>query len=81
MDAYIEQLLAELYPDNPTLHDVVKNILDEPISDSVKARLLKPLQPEKYRPSPPPRKAKERKRKALEEEFDPIPQQKSLRSV
>ena len=63
-----------------TLHDVVQNILDEPIPDSVKARLLKPLQPGKYRPSPAPRKAKERKRKALEEEFDPIPRQKSSRS-
>ena len=88
MDEYIEQLLAEIYPDNPTLHDVVQNILDEPISDSVKARLLKPLQPGKYRPSPPPRvakqRAKERKRKALEEEFDPILAQvphKSLRSA
>ena len=23
MDEYIDQLLAEIYPDNPTLHDVV----------------------------------------------------------
>ena len=81
MEEYIEQLLAELYPDNPTLHEVLQSILDEPIPDSAKARLLKSLQPGKYRPSPPPRKAKERKRKALEEEFDPIPRQKSLRSV
>ena len=81
MDEYIEQLLAEIYPDNPTFHDVVQNILDEPIPKAVKARLLKPLQPGKYRPSPPPHKAKERKRKALEEEFDPIPRQKPLRSV
>ena len=87
MDEYIEQLLAEMPDNQSTLHDVVKNILDEPISDSVKARLLKPLQPGKYRPSPPPRvakqRAKERKRKALEEEFDPILAQvphKSLRS-
>ena len=88
MDEYIEQLLAEMPDNQSTLHDVVKNILDEPISDSVKARLLKPLQPGKYRPSPPPRvakqRAKERKRKALEEEFDPILAQvphKSLRSA
>ena len=80
-DEYIKQLLVELYPDNPTLHEVVQNILDEPIPDSAKARLLKPLQPGKYRPSPPPGKAKEWKRKALEEEFNPIPRQKSLRSV
>ena len=88
MDEYIEQLLAEMPDNQSTLHDVVKNILDEPVSDSVKARLLKPLQPGKYRPSPPPRvakqRAKERKRKALEEEFDPILAQvphKSLRSA
>ena len=68
-------------PDNPTLHDMVQNILDEPIPKAVKERLLKPLQPGKYRPSPPPHKAKERKRKAPEKDFDPIPRQKSLRSV
>ena len=79
MDEYIEQLLAEM-PES-TLHDVVKNILDEPIPEAVKGRLLKPLQPRKYRPSPPPRKAKERKRKAIEKEFDPIPRHKVLRSV
>ena len=79
MDEYIEQLLAEM-PES-TLHDVVKNILNEPIPEAVKGRLLKPLQPRKYRPSPPPRKAKERKRKAIEKEFDPIPRHKVLRSV
>ena len=79
MDEYIEQLLAEM-PDS-ALHDVVKNILDEPIPEAVKKRLLKPLQPRKYRPTPPPRKAKARKRKAIQEEFDPIPSHKVLRSV
>ena len=79
MDEYIEQLLAEI-PDS-TLQDVVKNILDEPIPEAVKRRLLKPLQPRKYRPIPPPRKAKARKRKAVQEEFDPIPSHKVLRSV
>ena len=79
MDKYIEQILAEM-PDS-TLHDVVKNILDEPIPEAVKRRLLRPLQPRKYRPIPPPRRAKERKRKAIEEEFDPIPRHKVLRSV
>ena len=79
LDEYIEQLLAEM-PDS-TLQDVVKNILDEPISEAVKRRLLKPLQPRKYRPIPPPRKAKARKRKAIQEEFDPIPSHKVLRSV
>ncbi|KAK3757404.1 hypothetical protein RRG08_033172 [Elysia crispata] len=79
MDEYIEQLLAEM-PES-TLHDVVKNILDEPIPEAVKRRLLKPLQPREYRPIPPPRKAKARKRKAIQEEFDPIPSHKVLRSV
>ncbi|KAK3790228.1 hypothetical protein RRG08_027443 [Elysia crispata] len=79
MDKYIEQILAEM-PDS-TLHDVVRNILDEPIPEAVKRRLLKPLQPKKYRPTPPPRKAKARKRKAIQEEFDPIPSHKVLRSV
>ena len=79
MDEYIEQLLAEM-PDS-ALHDVVQNILDEPIPEAVKRRLLKPLQPRKYRPIPPPRRAKERKRKAIEKEFDPIPRHKVLRSV
>ena len=79
MDEYIEQLLAEM-PDS-TLRNVIQNILDEPIPEAVKRRLLKPLQPRKYRPIPPPRKAKARKRKAIQEEFDPIPSHKVLRSV
>ena len=79
MDEYIEQILAEI-PDS-TLHDVVKNILDEPIPEAVKRRLLKPLQPRKYQPIPPPRRAKERKRKSIQEEFDPTPSHKVLRSV
>ena len=77
MDAYIEQLLAEM-PDS-ALRNVVKNILDEPIPEAVKRHLLKPLQPRKYRPIPPPRKAKARKRKAIQEEFDPIPSHKVYR--
>ena len=35
MDDYIEQLLAEMPDKKSTLHDVVQNILDEPIPDSV----------------------------------------------
>ena len=69
----IEQVLAEMPGKHLTLHDVVQNILDEPIPDSVKVRLLKPLQPGNYLPSPLPRKKKTAKRKAIEEEFDPIP--------
>ena len=72
MDDYIEQLLAEMADEKSTLHDVVQNILDEPIPDSVKGRLLKPLYPEKYRPPRPSPTWKDRKRKAIEEEFDPM---------
>ena len=71
MDEFIEQLLAEM-PAPAVLQDVVRNILDAPISEAVKKRLLKPLFPEAYRPTPPPRKARERKRKAIIEEFDPV---------
>ena len=73
MDEYIDQLLAEMPEKNSALHAVVQNILDEPIPHSVKGRLLKPLRPEKYRPSPAPRKKKAAKRKTIEEEYDPIP--------
>ena len=79
MDEYIEQILAEM--SDSALRDVVRNILDEPIPEAVKRRLLRPLQPRKYRPIPLPRRAKERKRKAIQEEFDPIPRQKVYRSV
>ena len=75
MDEYIEQLLAEM-PES-TLQDVVRNILDEPIPEAVKRRLLKPLLPRKYRPSPPPRRKKAAKRRAIAEEFDPIPHLKA----
>ena len=43
MDKYIDQLLAEIPDKNSALHHVVQNILDEPIPDFVKGRLLKPL--------------------------------------
>ena len=79
MDEYIEQLLAEM-PDS-AIRNVIQNILDEPIPEAVKRRLLKPLQPQKCRPIPPPRKAKARKSKAVQEEFDPIPSQKLLSSA
>ena len=41
MDEYIDQLIAEF----EALTAVVKNILDEPIPEVVKSRLLKPLRP------------------------------------
>jgi len=48
---------------------VVQNILDEPILEAVKKRLLKPLLP---RPIPPPRKRNVKKQKAMLHEFDPL---------
>ena len=77
MDEYIEQLLAEMQAP-AVLQDVVRNILDAPIPEAVKKRLLKPLLPEAYRPTPPPRKAHERKRKATIKEFDPVGKQPKM---
>ena len=79
MDDYIDQILAEM-PDLP-LYDVVKPIMDEPIPETIKACLLQPLRLGINRPARPPWKKIGRKRKAIDEEFDPIPRQKALRSV
>ena len=68
MDEYIEQLLAEMPGRQSTLHDVVRNIMDEPIPVAIKRRLLKPLMPGKPRPSRPTRTRKERKSRAILEE-------------
>ena len=63
-DEELELLLAELFEEEDTaLQDVVQNILDEPIPDAVKRRLLKPLQPRKYRPPPPPTQKEGRQEK------------------
>ena len=63
----------------PALHDDVQNILSELISEEVKRRLLKPLLPRNPRPVPPPHPSRRRKRKAIVEEFDPLP--KALRTT
>ena len=81
MDEYINQLLAEIADKNSALHHVVQNIMDEPIPDFVKGRLLKTLQPGNYRPSPAPRKKIAAKRKSIFEQFDPLPPQKAIRTV
>ena len=80
MDEYIDQLLAEMQMPEPA-QKVVKDILDEPISERVKRRLLKPLLPKKYRPPRPPPMWKDRESKAILEEFDPLPHQKAVRTV
>ncbi|GFR66063.1 hypothetical protein ElyMa_005547700 [Elysia marginata] len=78
-DESVEKKLVEIF-DSP-IHDVIRNILDAPIPEAIKRRLLKPLQPRKYQPIPPPRRKKAAKRKSIEEEFDPLPRSKGLRSV
>ena len=80
MDEYIDQLFAEMQMPQPA-QKVVKNILDEPISERVKRRFLKPLFPKKYRPIRPPPTWKDRERKAILEEFDPPTHQKAVRPV
>ena len=52
MDEYIDQLLAEMQMPEPA-QKVVRNILDEPIPETVKRRLLKPLFPRKISTSTP----------------------------
>ena len=80
MDTYIEEILSEMQGERPIpAPRRQRPIFNVPIPETVKRRLLKPLQPVKYRPPHP--SPKDRKRKATEEEFDPIPRQKSLRSV
>jgi len=54
---------------DPTVRSIVRNILDEPIPEAVKKRLLTPLLPQ---PTAPVRKRKLEKRKALLQEFDPL---------
>ena len=55
MDDCINQILEEM-PDSP-LHDIAKNIMDEPVPETVKARLLQPLRPGIYH-LPPLRKTR-----------------------
>ena len=57
------------------------NILKDPIPRAEKQGLLKPLLFGKSRPSRPPRMRKDRKRKAILEEFDPLPPQKAVRTI
>ena len=80
IDYYINQLLAEMR-ENTILHDTVLNIMDELILEAVKERLLKPLQPQEYRPTPPPGKRKGKKRKAIVRKFDPNHPSKALRTT
>ena len=75
MDQYINQLLADM---REPAQKVLRNILDEPILETVKRRLLKPLYPGPPRPPPI---WKDRKRKAILEACDPLPVQKAFRPI
>ena len=66
MDKYLDWVLED---GPPTLRIVVQSILDEPIPEVMKKRLLKRLLP---RPIPLPRKRKVKTQKALLHEFDPL---------
>ena len=80
MDEYIDQLLDEMQMPEAA-RKVVRNILVEPIPDTVKSRLLKPLFPKKYRPPRPPPTWRDRESKVILEPFDPLPPQKAIRTV
>ena len=80
MDECIDQLLAEMQMPEPA-QKVVRNILDEPITETVKRRLLKRLFPKKYRPLRPPPTLKDRESKAILEQFDPLLLQRVVRTI
>ena len=80
MNEYIDQLLAEMQMPEPA-QKVVRNILDKPIPETVKRRLLKPLFPKKYRPPRPPPTWKDPESNVILEQFDPLPPQKVMRTV
>ena len=80
MDEYIDHLLADMHMPEQA-QKVVRNILDEPIPETVKRRLLKPLFSKKYRPSRPPPTWKDRESKTILEQFDPLPPLNAIRTV
>ena len=63
-DQTLEDYLNEVFGEEsaePTFQTVVHNILEEPIAEDTKRRLLAPLLPRDYLPRPPPRKTKIKK--------------------
>ena len=73
LDDRIDKLLAELQTPKP-LQAVVHNILDEPIPETDKRRLLMPILPSRARPFPPPQpNCKSKEMKPILEEFDQVP--------
>ena len=53
-EQYLKQLLAETTPASGPIRGVVQNILEEPIPEEVKERLLRPLRLQSFRPKAPP---------------------------
>ena len=80
MEEYIDQLLAEMQMPEPA-QKVVRNILDEPIPETVKRHFLKPcfqINIDLHAHLP---RGKDRESKAILEQFDPLPPQKAIRTV
>ena len=73
----LEQSLAE---DAPAVRKIIHNILDEPISEKVEKSLDKPLIPETFQPTAPPRKRRGRKTQEILRKFDPISRE-NIRNV
>ena len=65
---YLSQLLSE---NVPAVKKIIKNVLEEPISEETKKRLRPPLQPKLYQPIAPPRNRN--RRQGLLRQFDPYP--------
>ena len=65
---YLSQLLSE---NAPVVEKIIKNVLEEKISEETKKRLRPPLQPKPYQPIAPPRKRN--RRQQLLRQFDPYP--------
>ena len=78
MDKYIDQPLAEMQMSEPA-QKVVRNILDEPIPETVKGAYLGPYFQENidlYARLP-----EDRESKAILGQFDPLPPQKVVRTI
>ncbi|KAL9960025.1 hypothetical protein ACROYT_G033415 [Oculina patagonica] len=75
-DEFVEQQIERMPQMTDPLREVVRNILDEPISLEVQKRLLKPMLSQEYHPKPPKRlrreEKKKQKRKNIQNEFDPF---------
>ena len=73
LEDYLNEVFKEK-PAGPAFQTVVYNILEEPIVDDTKRRLLAPLLPRDNVPQPPPRKPKIKNTKAPRgmKRFDPF---------